>query len=661
MRTFACFELTCQTNIKPFLVLLLSSLLLAGCGGNGSNLAGDNSTISSDDGNEIEPTLVQAKEAKPGDIVTLQGGENVDTNTIADYSWSQLDGPAVLLSDAGQRTAHFVMPPKQNEEELTFIVDISHGDGSIVSEMHTVKSSRHGHDDEEPMDTVITDQYVVFSADKDLDERYDLYLAMLDGSEVFRINDPLIPGGYIYDFSISPDRNYIAYSAIQDTLNVIELYVASAAGTGVVKVSPAMQPNNYISSINWAEDSSRIAFIAKPDSGSTHELYSNLPSGLSLQKVSGPLVTGGRVGGYSWAPDSSLLAYTADQNTAGITELFISQPDGSDNIRVSAPISSNGVVNNYGFSWAPDASRIAYSVYDYSTGNNTIYSSYPDGTGNEHISHPTLTNNFINSGIKWAPDGSRIAYSGYYYYYNTSTFIITHYDNLFTVEPNGNGVTQVSAIPQVYGESRALSDFAWAPDSSRIAYEADQDIDNVIEIFASGPDGDSNVRVSGPIVSGGYIYTYTFKWAPDSSHIAYLAAQESTDRGELFTSDPFGNNNTTVSGELVEDGNVSNFEWSADSAYLGYVADQRQDGRYELFTAIPDGSLNPRVSGNLHFDGDVQGFKWSVNADRLVYRADQLEDNKYELFVAAPDGSVLNDNISGPLTTDGDVMGFITQ
>ena len=61
------------------------------------------------------------------------------------------------------------------------------------------------------------------------------------------------------------------------------------------------------------------------------------------------------------------------------------------------------------------------------------------------------------------------------------------------------------------------------------------------------------------------------------------------------------------------------------------------------------------------FDGDVAGFVWSVDGTRLVYRADQLVDNQYELFVAAPDGNAVNDNISGTLTTNGDVGHFATQ
>ena len=96
-------------------------------------------------------------------------------------------------------------------------------------------------------------------------------------------------------------------------------------------------------------------------------------------------------------------------------------------------------------------------------------------------------------------------------------------------------------------------------DGRKIAYIADQDTANVIELYASEPKGIINDRVSGPLVSGGDVEE--FKWAPDDSGIAYIADQDTNDTFELYASEPNGNNNSKLSGILISDGDVFLFDW----------------------------------------------------------------------------------------------------
>jgi hypothetical protein len=190
-------------------------------------------------------------------------------------------------------------------------------------------------------------------------------------------------------------------------------------------------------------------------------------------------------------------------------------------------------------------------------------------------------------------------------------------------------------------------------------YLADQLTDAVFELFTSRPDGSNNVRVSGPLVAGGNVQS-NFAWAPDSSRIAYQATQFSNNVFELFTSRPDGSNNVRVSGPMVAGsfGVLFNFAWALDSSRIAYLADQLNPGVNELFTVTPDGALNPRVSGAMVLNGDVFNFAWALDSSRIVYRADQITDEVFELFASRPDGNTANINISGPLTTGGSVVNF---
>ena len=90
-------------------------------------------------------------------------------------------------------------------------------------------------------------------------------------------------------------------------------------------------------------------------------------------------------------------------------------------------------------------------------------------------------------------------------------------------------------IPAAPPPGTTVEFFAWAPDASRIAYVADQEADLVFELFTSLAAGGGNVKVSGPMVVGGSVSgsplgndPYApprFAWAPDSSRLAYLANQ----------------------------------------------------------------------------------------------------------------------------------------
>ena len=134
---------------------------------------------------------------------------------------------------------------------------------------------------------------VVFTADKDQQKTEELYSASLDGSEIIKLSGPLVPGGLVLDFQVSPDGTYVAYLADQVLDETYELYVVKVAGGTPVKVSGPLVPGGDVVVFAWAPDSSRIAYIADQETDGIGELYTNLPDGSNNTKVSGALVLGG--------------------------------------------------------------------------------------------------------------------------------------------------------------------------------------------------------------------------------------------------------------------------------------------------------------------------------------------------------------------------------
>jgi Tol biopolymer transport system component len=103
--------------------------------------------------------------------------------------------------------------------------------------------------------------------------------------------------------------------------------------------------------------------------------------------------------------------------------------------------------------------------------------------------------------------------------------------------------------------------FGWSPDGEWIAYRADQNTSGVFELFTSAPDGSTNDRVSGTPMAGQGVSQFGWAWAPDSSAIGYIADQNTPGVDELFASQPDGGQNTRLSGNLANGGDVFEFEW----------------------------------------------------------------------------------------------------
>ena len=139
----------------------------------------------------------------------------------------------------------------------------------------------------------------------------------------------------------------------------------------------------------------------------------------------------------------------------------------------------------------------------------------------------------------------------------------------------------------------ASEDFAWAPDDvdRNVAYSTER------KIFTARPNGGRQYQgVTPDLTINGKISD--FSWAPNSSRIAYLADQESDEDFELFTVEPNGDDDLRISDDLTDGGDVTDFSWAPNSTRIAYRADQESNGDFELFTVEPDGDDNLRISGD---------------------------------------------------------------
>src|SRR5207244_4314495 len=157
--------------------------------------------------------------------------------------------------------------------------------------------------------------------------------------------------------------------------------------------------------------------------------------------------------------------------------------------------------------------------------------------------------------------------------------------------------------------------FRISPDSSRVVYVADAEVDGVAELYSVPLDGSAApVKLNGALVSGGDVRSTCGGYAisPDSTSVAYRAHEPQHER-------------------------FAPFAITSDSTRVVYMADAEIDGQPELFATPIDGSAAPTRLGLPRGFGD---YTLCPDGTALVFRTSSFPRGIAQLYFVALDGSV---------------------
>jgi len=455
-----------------------------------------------------------------------------------------------------------------------------------------------------------------------------------------KVSAALVTGGNVESFLWSPDlnrTNRIAYLADQDEINVLELYTSRPDGVENQKVSGLLAAGGEVfATFAWVPPSVKsdtLIFLANKDSAAKVELYASIDNGSSIIKLSDTLVDGGNVVDFAISPDGQFVAYKADQESKGLFELFSVPIAGGTVVNVSRQINSNPlrVIN---FAWAPDGSRIAFTAQsDLTAGDVDLFTNQPRGNNPLRVSISLPVGGEVRDFL-WSPNTALIVYAASVVGGSPNRF------ELFSTRPGSQDNNNISGFLPI---SSSVGAFAWAPTEDLVAFLADSNTGAINELFVTDPTvvSPTPISVSGILVNGGEVLF--FRWAPDSTRIAYLADQFEDEKFELISVFPDVNNPLSPDIDLRRisardsKGDVIQFAWAPDSSRIAYIADQDEIGEFELFTNTPLGNSNLKVSGELVPGGEVKDFSWAPNSALIAYQANQDNVNIDELYTTEPE------------------------
>ncbi len=113
----------------------------------------------------------------------------------------------------------------------------------------------------------------MYFANQDIVTTTELYVASIAGGASVKLNGPIVAGGSLIGFQISPDGSGVVYRATQNVPAIIEFYGVAITGGPVSKINGALKTGRTttVSTLN----NQSVVYASDQDTDDIFELYAS--------------------------------------------------------------------------------------------------------------------------------------------------------------------------------------------------------------------------------------------------------------------------------------------------------------------------------------------------------------------------------------------------
>lgn len=456
----------------------------------------------------------------------------------------------------------------------------------------------------------------------------------------FELSKNPLAGNSSDKFQKTPDNTKIVFIADEDTAGQNELYVVGLEG-GKTKISPAMIPDGDVISFAVSPNSQKVAFLMDKDQDGRVDLYTVNLDGTDLAKVNIGVPSSAHtvIDSYKFMPNSLKLVYVTDeQETVGNKNLYIANLDGSSRLKLNTNSPGNGYVN--GKFEINSSGRIVYgSVATGSNGEWIMNSVLGDATSYRRLSglSSSAANTVYPDSFVLSPNGLKVVYltsiddvlkNELYSQDIESSYPTTSVKISGTIVANGN-VDGFALIP-----------FQITPDSSKVVFVADKDVDNRKDLYSVGITGTGLVKINGSGLAASDVKG--FKIGANSDDVVYIMDADSDEVNELYATKVSAAAPVKVNSALSGSEDVLDYLIDTASGRVLYI--HNKGGSAQLYTNVLAGSGETSISGistvAMYDQVSSKVNQIQISSGRVFFR-NGVSDSTLDLYSSNVDGSDL--------------------
>ncbi|WII73094.1 TolB protein [Bdellovibrio sp. 22V] len=541
-----------------------------------------------------------------------------------------------------------------------------------------------------------TGDRVVFIADLEVDGRYEIYLAALDGSVTKKLNPPLLSSqsnvatgsqNYFYDWV----RNTAVFLADTITDGVQGIYLSSLSLPTPTLTSitlPTVISGDFVTAQGSANGAKVLVRVNPTNDGEMH-LYLGDADGSNLNRVTKNYPAGGgTLRTWLLSDDGTKVFYIADQDNAGVEELYVTD------IAVGTPVKLNAAITAVGgnvtkFKYVPSINKVVYQADLTTDSVMDLYAVNLDGTGHTKLtpaySHTTkftdwdvaangdfvavlwdyrvaekveldkiplaggapialnaaIANSLDLVGFAISPDSNWVCYYGGLTVARRSDVRVVN-----AATPATNYLVDVG-----FDTTRMVTDCEFTPDSEYAVIKGDWLTDakimiktfnvatqNLYTLNASLPTN-SHTSWSETLIEGGNKRFITLSETVPEVFELYSMNFDGTDNKKISQNPYAGGQVNASNGQAVRIMNDAD----RTIVYSGLIDTL---GQWDLYAVKWDGTQKRKLV-TLPAYADIYDFNVVPNSNRVFFRSDLSKDGTLSLYSVALDGTGLKNYMPG--------------